>query len=174
MADGTFAVLMLVFGFADMSTNYCATGKGCLGRTDQAPRLSVSLGRIIERQASSGEEIYARYDLNYKNGPFGHALGFSIGDKGAMWLGMGQTYFLRSSSSPVSIEMHAMTGLYEPGGGINLGGPIQFRSGIQMSYESNNGWSYGLGYDHRSNMEIYKENPGVETFHFRITRKLRK
>ena len=62
-----------------------------------------------------------------------------------------------------------MTGLYRAGDGLDLGGPIVFRSGIEAGWENRRGWRFGLGFDHRSNAGIYDENPGVETVHLRVS-----
>ena len=82
MADGTFAILMLVAGLADMGLNYCGTETGCVGRTETAPRVAISGGQVLERRAETGGEAYLRYDLGHRIGPFGQAVGLSIGDKG--------------------------------------------------------------------------------------------
>ena len=61
-----------------------------------------------------------------------------------------------------------MTGLYSLKTGVDLGGPIEFRSGIDVAYQLENGMRLGLGWDHRSNLEIYERNPGVEMVHSRL------
>ena len=169
MADGTFAILMLVAGLADMGLNYCGTETGCVGRTETAPRVAISGGQVLERRAETGGEAYLRYDLGHRIGPFGQAVGLSIGDKGEAWIGFGQTYRQSFGSTPFYAELHAMTGLYRAGDGLDLGGPIVFRSGIEAGWESRRGWRFGLGFDHRSNAGIYDENPGVETVHLRVS-----
>ena len=75
--------------------------------------------------------------------------------------------------SPFYTELHAMPGLYAAGDDFDLGGPIEFRSGIEFGYESRGGWRYALSYDHRSNAGIYDDNPGVETVQFRVSMPLR-
>ena len=169
MADGTFAVVMIVAGLIDMSTNYCGTEVGCFGRSETTPRLAFSVGQVLERRADQAAEVYMRYDLGRKSGPFGSALGLSVGEQGETWVGFGTTYKIGLGRSPVYAELHAMPGLYFDNGGFDLGGPIEFRSGIELGYEGRNGWRYGLSYDHRSNAGIYDENPGIETVQFRVS-----
>ena len=169
MADGTFAVLMLIAGLTDMSMNYCGTETRCLGRTDTQPRFAFSAGEFDDRNAVGDTEIYFRYDLGHRIGPFGRAIGFSIAEQGEVWLGFGHTYFWQPDRSPFYAELHAMTGLYEDNGGFDLGGPIVFRSGIELGYENRAGWRYALSYDHRSNADLYSNNPGVETYMFRVS-----
>ena len=169
MADGTFAILMFVVGLTDMNRNYCGTETGCLGRTETQSRFAISAGEFDERTSPSNREIYLRYDLGHRNGPFGHAIGFSVADQGETWIGAGQTYLWQPDRSRFYTELHAMTGIYFENGGADLGGPIEFRSGIEIGYENRAGWRYALSYDHRSNADIYSPNPGVETYMFRVS-----
>jgi hypothetical protein len=168
MADGTFAVLMLVLGLTDMARNHCGTETGCFGRSDVTPRVAFSGGEVLERRADPASEIYLRYDLGHKRGPFGSAAGLSIGENGETWIGFGQTYKI-DISDRFFAELHSMPGLYFDNGGFDLGGPIAFRSGVELGYENRQGWRFGLSYDHRSNAGIYDENPGVETVQFRVS-----
>lgn len=169
MADGTFAVLMLILGLTDMSRNHCGTETGCLGKTDATPRFAISAGSVIERRAKEASEVYLRYDLGHKRGPFGSAVGLSVGEQGETWVGFGTTYTLQAQGSPLFAELHSMPGIYFDNGGFDLGGPIEFRSGIEIGYENRRGWRYGLSYDHRSNAGIYDENPGIETVQLRVS-----
>ena len=57
MADGTFAVAMLLLGLTDMSMNHCGTANGCLGKSDATPRLALSYGEVLERQAKPAGEV---------------------------------------------------------------------------------------------------------------------
>jgi lipid A 3-O-deacylase len=38
-----------------------------------------------------------------------------------------------------------------------------------VAYHMENGMRLGLGWDHRSNLEIYARNPGVEMVHVRLS-----
>ena len=169
MADGTFAALLLLVGLADMQSNFCTTASGCFERSEVTPRLYLSVGDIIKRRAKPGKEAYLRYDLSHKNGPFGHAVGFSVSSRKALWAGAGQTYLASSLDIPIKLELHAMTGLYSAGKGHDLGGLIAFRSGIDLIYETDGGVRYALSYDHRSHTGIYPDNPGVESIQFAIS-----
>ena len=173
MADGTFAVLMLLAGLADMKMNHCGTEAGCLGRSDVTPRIALSLGQVVERRAATANEIYLRYDLGRNIGPFGLAAGFSLGENGEAWVGFGNTY-TANLGTRAYMQLHAMPGVYADNGGFDLGGPIEFRSGIELGYVDRKGWRYGLSYDHRSNAGIYTSNPGIETVQFRISVPLKK
>ena len=139
MADGTFAAALIVLGLWDMGVNHCGTETGCLGRTDVAPRFALSSGEVLPRRAPITQEIFLRYDLGHRNGPFGHAIGVSAGGSGELWVGYGQTYHKQIGTSPFFAELHAMAGLYAANGGWDLGAPIQFRSGIELGFENRQG-----------------------------------
>ncbi|NDV49097.1 MULTISPECIES: acyloxyacyl hydrolase [Roseobacteraceae] len=169
MANGTFAVLMLIGGLTDMGMNYCGTAEGCLGPNETQPRVAFSLGSVVERQAEAKGEAYLRYDFGRKFGPFGQAIGVSMTEDGEGWLGYGATYKKNFGYSPFYAELHLMPGIYMDNGGFDLGGPLEFRSGIELGYEFNQGWRVGLSYDHRSNADIYDNNPGIETVQLRVS-----
>ena len=169
MADGTFAALLVVAGLLDMGANHCGTERGCLGAERTAPRLAFSAGEVIERRAQPAGEIYLRYDLGRRLGPFGQAAGLSLGENGEVWVGYGATWGTDFGGGPFYAELHAMPGLYAPNGGFDLGGPVAFRSGIELGWETSAGWRIGLSYDHRSNAGIHADNPGVETVQLRVS-----
>jgi len=52
---------------------------------------------------------------------------------------------------------------YEYGSGRDLGGVIEFRSGIELDYRFENQHRLGLSIHHISNAGIYDVNPGAET-----------
>ena len=169
MADGTFAVLMLIAGLTDMGLNYCGTEVGCLGKTPDTARLALSAGSTIKRQAEETGEVYIRYDLGHKRGPFGQALGLSVGEGGETWFGFGSTYTVPFGRSGGYMELHSMPGLYASNDGFDLGGPIAFRSGLELGYEMRSGVRLAVSYDHRSNAGLYGDNPGVETVQLRMS-----
>lgn len=53
-------------------------------------------------------------------------------------------------------------GLYHKGDGKELGGAIEFRSGIELAYQFSNEHRLGAQFNHISNASIYKHNPGSE------------
>lgn len=54
-------------------------------------------------------------------------------------------------------------GLYDKGEGKDLGGPVEFRSGLEVSYRLNGRASLGLTFYHLSNAALYEFNPGSES-----------
>ena len=59
-------------------------------------------------------------------------------------------------------------GYYERGDGKNLGGEIEFRSGLEVTYRPNDALHVGVGFYHLSNAGIYEVNPGVNSLLFTV------
>ena len=54
-------------------------------------------------------------------------------------------------------------GAYKKGNGKELGGVIEFRSGLELDYQLPNSQRLGVAFNHISNASIYFHNPGSET-----------
>jgi hypothetical protein len=54
-------------------------------------------------------------------------------------------------------------GWYEAGDGKDLGGPVEFRSGLEVSRRVGGRSWIGLSFHHLSNSGIYSPNPGAES-----------
>jgi len=170
--DGTFAVIFLLAGLADMKVNHCETG--CLALSETPARIAVSAGDVQFQKDSIGSEVYVRYDFGRAYGPFQPALGVSVTDDNDAWIGFGATWTGRFAHNRGYVQLHLMPGLYAQGDGVDLGSPIEFRSGAEIGYEARNGVRVGLSYDHRSNADLESLNPGLETVQLRVSVPLKK
>lgn len=54
-------------------------------------------------------------------------------------------------------------GAYHEGSGKDLGGALEFRSGIELAYEFPNEHRLGVALNHLSNASFYDKNPGSES-----------
>jgi hypothetical protein len=54
-------------------------------------------------------------------------------------------------------------GLYDRNGGFNLGGQVEFRSGLEVTRQLGERFRLGLIFYHLSNAGIYVHNPGSES-----------
>jgi hypothetical protein len=61
------------------------------------------------------------------------------------------------------ITPEAAVGGWSEGGGKNLGGAIEFKTGAEFAYRFDDNSRLGFIFDHISNAGIYKRNPGVES-----------
>lgn len=62
----------------------------------------------------------------------------------------------------VTLTPFTGAGLYAKGSSKDLGGPIEFRSGVELAYELENEDRIGINFSHMSNASLYDRNPGVE------------
>ena len=60
------------------------------------------------------------------------------------------------------------TGYYERGDGNNLGGELEFRSGLAITYRANDKLQLGVGFYHLSNAGIHEVNPGLNSLLFTV------
>jgi lipid A 3-O-deacylase len=150
-----------------MVDNYCPTG--CLPARETQGYAALSGGAVILNEDRIANEVYARRDTRRMFGPFQPTYGLSVTDQGSVWLGAGPSYTLPFKSDHFFVQLHTMVGLYLQGDSADLGGPIEFRSGVEVGFVAGNGIRFGLAYDHRSNAEIYATNPGLETFQLRVS-----
>jgi lipid A 3-O-deacylase len=164
--DGTLAALVLGISLADMGFNHCPTD--CLAARNTDARWAVSAGALIFQDETDGAEIYLRRDFGVLLGPLQPSAGVSIGTGGDTWVGAGFQYTLQGSRD-FYLQGHVMPGVYLPGDGRDIGGALQFRSGIEIGYEAPSGLRVGLSFDHRSNADFRSYNPGLESLQLRVS-----
>ena len=167
ITDGTAAVVGMLLGLVDMGVNYCP--EGCLARRDMVPYASLSVGDTVFQGESVAQEFYIRREVGHAYGPFQMAYGLSSTTDGELWAGIGHVHTMATPDQHWFLQTHSMVGLYEEGGGRDLGGPIEFRSGVEAGYQTDEGIRVSLGVDHRSNAGLYSDNPGLETVHLRLS-----
>ncbi len=61
-------------------------------------------------------------------------------------------------------------GVHETGGGKDLGGALEFRSGVLVGRRLRGGSELGLGFFHLSNSAYYRRNPGTNSLLLRWSR----
>ena len=165
--DGTLAAIGLIVGLADMGLNDCSTG--CIAPNGVDSRLSISGGNLLFEGDRIGEELYLRYEFATAYGPFQPAMGLSATSDGDVWAGAGAVWTTHFPGDDVFIQFNVMPGLFAAGDGPDLGHEVQVRSGFEIGFEADNGWRWGLSYDHRSNGDLAPLNPGVETLQLRLS-----
>ena len=57
-------------------------------------------------------------------------------------------------------------GLYHEGNGKDLGHVLEFKSEVQLSYNSSENTSFGVSYNHVSNASLGDKNPGANSYIF--------
>lgn len=62
-----------------------------------------------------------------------------------------------------SITPSLAAGFYSQGSGKDLGGALEFRQNLEVSYKFTDQSRVGLAISHKSNASLYRANPGTET-----------
>lgn len=136
----------------------------------ESPRIFASIGHQLSVNSTEGQIRYigprALWDLQ-------PVLGLSHAGNGSGYIGAGAAYTLRAHDSGLFARFGAMAGIHKRGSGRNLGGPIQFRTSIEVGMTARNGTEFGIGADHRSSARIYRPNPGLNTVYLFATLPLR-
>jgi outer membrane protein OmpA-like peptidoglycan-associated protein len=109
----------------------------------------------------------AAFDLQLRPGwrlwDFGVFAGGMYTTKGAL-MGYGGITFDLHVTDHILILPDAAVGYYSRGGDkvLSFGSTAEFRTGIGVAYEFDNGWRLGADIHHISNAGLDKKNPGVE------------
>lgn len=105
-----------------------------------------------------GEYRFRQWDFGVRP-----TLGVNVDVKGGAYGYGGINWEVPLGSSPFSLIPNFMIGAYHQGSSKRLGGPLEFRSGIELDYQLPNTQRVGVAFNHISNASIYHHNPGAET-----------
>jgi len=166
--DGRLAILFNLVALLGESYE----GEGwTIERADMAGMLTTSYGIVQYQTQNWGEEL--RFTQSYKKWKhFNPVIDVAITDKGGAWLGLGlyQQFDMDINGTPLFVGFTMVPGIYMQGEDVDLGIPLQFRSGVEMGVRFENGWQASLSFDHRSNADVVPWNPGLETIQLRISK----
>ena len=62
-------------------------------------------------------------------------------------------------------------GIYHEGDGKDLGHVLEFKTEVQLSYNSSENISFGLSYNHVSNASLGDKNPGANSYMFNFLKR---
>lgn len=105
---------------------------------------------------------YRMEEVLWGAGPF---VGGMITTDRALY-GYGGVYWDLPVSDNFSVVPNFAVGAFDKGNGKDLGGVLEFRSGIEIDYNLPSGAKVGLAYSHMSNAGTYDRNPGQESLMF--------
>lgn len=128
----------------------------------EAQGWALSLGGFNLTDGSTAEggiEYRLRPVTRTRHGPVLPAVGVSGTRDGSVWLHGSLRFDLKISACWV-VTPQVGASLYDNGDGKNLGGVLEFRSGIELTYRFERGARLGLVFYHLSNGHIYTRNPG--------------
>ncbi len=158
--------------FAVMATALIALAQpafACTPCLSDRHDLSLSLGK--NNRAHS--EIYLRYEAPSALWAFRPVVGLSRSSAREVWAGAGLMLTWKRPDGPFFVQGSVMPGVYNEGGGINLGGSFQIRSSLEAGYELPSRLRVSIGVDHRSNANTKPFNPGMDGLHLRLSVPLR-
>ena len=122
--------------------------------------LGVGAGDVFDDSPDLG------YGVEYRHTPVWRDLrpiaGFNATDSEDWYAYLGFRYFLHINDV-WRFDPTLAVGYFDPGGGIDLGGSIEFRSGFEFSRRMSDRIRLAIGFAHLSNARIYRSNPGTET-----------
>lgn len=161
-------LLLAAFGLAAgclLGRPAVADGAFSLGSNADPALLSIGVGSIGNIFASRDEAIL--FNAEYRAGPnleflfIRPSLGLIATTDQSIYgyFGLsGDIYFGRR----VVLTPQAAVGGYSAGDGQDLGGIVEFKTGVVLSWRFDNRARLGLGVHHISNAGIYDSNPGTE------------
>jgi hypothetical protein len=90
-------------------------------------------------------------------------VGVNVDSESAAYVYGGVNWDIPLGSAPFVFTPNFMAGLYHQGAGADLGGAVEFRSGLELSYLLEGDARVGVAFNHISNASLYDKNPGAET-----------
>ena len=122
--------------------------------------VGIGAGDVLDSSPEFG------YGAEYRFVPVWRDLrpivGFNATAREDWYVYAGVRYFFRISEV-WRFDPTFAVGYFEPGGGIELGGSLEFRSGFELSRRMSERIRFAIGFAHLSNARIYRSNPGTET-----------
>jgi lipid A 3-O-deacylase len=125
--------------------------------------LAVGLGayNVLHRDKEAQLRLEDRFSYRFLH-IIRPVVGALVTNKGSAY-GYGGFRFDAEIGRHFVIMPEAVVGYWEKGGGKDLGGHIEFKTGGEFAYRFDNDARLGLLFDHISNAGIYRKNPGVES-----------
>jgi len=115
----------------------------------------------------SGQEHVFQYGAEYRFSDIGYGIhpivgGFGTAKSAAYGYG-GINWDVTLLTNQLYLVPNFAVGAYKEGTGKQLGGALEFRSGIELDYQLPNTQQIGVALNHISNAGIYKHNSGEES-----------
>ncbi|PCJ86667.1 MAG: hypothetical protein COA54_08130 [Thiotrichaceae bacterium] len=161
---GLIAVLLLVI------TSVMEDGVAIAGHQEGYDMINLSIGQVGILDSIDGSQ---RYGIEYRFksiiSPYGFdivpAVGAAIADNGAHFIYLDFKHDIYLSEQWLLIPSFGL-GVFKESKDINLGNDLEFRSGIEFSYQFYNKYRAGVALFHLSNGGISSLNPGTEVLVF--------
>ncbi len=133
-----------------------------LAARQSAGQLALSTGAFAIVDKENTIEFGVEFRSGKKLGYFTPVLGMQMTSNGAVYTFSGFNYDIYTRGH-FAVTPSFAAGVYARGEGKNLGGVIEFRSGLELSWVSGKSMRVSLAVHHISNAGIYSYNPGAES-----------
>ncbi len=149
--------------FLTLSTlGSCALLAACASVQERDPELVGGWGVV----GVLDEENLDGFGIEYRHRPVVWNLVPMIGFSNAPIEDVSYTYaglnYPLDLNSRWRIAPSLAAGYFDGGGGLDLGGELEFRSAFEVNYLLNKEWRLGAAFTHISNSNLYTFNPGTE------------
>jgi lipid A 3-O-deacylase len=127
--------------------------------------LSLNVGQFNALRSGTDDTIQFGAEYRFSEWMYGvrPIVGaFGTGDGGAYGYA-GFNWDVALLPNQLYLVPNFAVGAYSEGDGKDLGGALEFRSGIELDYQFPNRHQIGIALNHLSNASIYDKNPGVES-----------
>lgn len=125
----------------------------------------LSLNAGVFNALRSGEND-GQFGAEYRFSPVEYNLrpivGGFVTSEGAAYGYVGVNWDIELMPNKLFLIPNFAVGAYHQGDSKDLGGALEFRSGIELAYQFENAHQVGVALNHLSNASIYDKNPGVE------------
>lgn len=127
------------------------------------PYVTGYIGQFDVLDGDSRTQFGAEYRFNQMDYGVVPLVGANIDTDGAGYIYAGFNWEVPLIKDQLFIIPNFAVGAYGEGDGKDLGGAIQFRSGLELAYQFPAKQRVGVAFNHISNASIYDKNPGAET-----------
>jgi lipid A 3-O-deacylase len=126
-----------------------------------AAHLTFGTGVYDFHEAKQALEFRVEYHPDWKFAGLRPFVGLSGTTKGSVYSYFGLLARIRITDW-FTLVPSAAAGAYEKGNAKDLGCPLEFRTGGEISFRVYDGFRLGIAFHHISNASIGTENPGME------------
>lgn len=146
----------------DPFSGYNAQEPAAGGDSSSEPaRLKLGVGYFDIFDDNDAFDVKAEIHSNREWAMIHPFIGLDVNSDGGIWGGFGLAADLDLSDQWV-VTPSTSVGLWHEGNSKDLGGVIEFKSGLELAYKFGGGHRLGMELTHTSNASIYDENPGAE------------
>jgi lipid A 3-O-deacylase len=142
-----------------------AVSASAAGKAQANDYISFNAGQFNALRTNQDQAF--QYGAEYRFSQVAYGVRPVIGafgtDESAGYVYAGLNWDVAIIPNQLYIIPNFAVGAYREGNGKQLGGALEFRSGIELAYQFPNQMQVGIALNHLSNASLYDRNPGVET-----------